>query len=123
VKGFPSCHWTFFLSFQVTDVPSLAMPPFWTVGISAARFAHQVAVGIERREGLVEDREPSWILRAVGEVRVEEGGRLPPEHLDRAAAAPLGRAKAGFVCACATPAEASIWAARAPSGPFRPSCG
>ena len=25
VNGFPSCHWTFFLSFQVTEVPSLAI--------------------------------------------------------------------------------------------------
>ena len=37
VKGFPSCHWTFRFSFQVTEVPSLATPPFWTVGVSAAR--------------------------------------------------------------------------------------
>ena len=37
VRGFPSCHWTFFFSFQVTDSPSRARPPFWRVGTSAAR--------------------------------------------------------------------------------------
>ena len=36
VNGLPSCHFTPCLSFQVTDVPSLARPPFSMVGISAA---------------------------------------------------------------------------------------
>ena len=36
VKGLPSCHFTPCLSFQVTDLPSAARPPFCTVGISAA---------------------------------------------------------------------------------------
>src|SRR5215475_13600956 len=36
VKGLPSCHATFFLSFQVTDMPSFATPPFWRLGASAA---------------------------------------------------------------------------------------
>ena len=37
VKGLPSCQTTFFFSFQVTDKPSFATPPFWTLGVSAAR--------------------------------------------------------------------------------------
>ena len=51
VNGLPSCHWTFFLSFQVTDVPSLAIPPFWTVGISAARFAMRFPSGSKEARG------------------------------------------------------------------------
>ena len=37
VNGLPSCHTTFFFSFQVTDIPSFATPPFWRLGVSAAR--------------------------------------------------------------------------------------
>src|SRR5688572_5974474 len=37
VNGLPSCQVTPFFSFHVTDLPSLATPPFWTVGVSAAR--------------------------------------------------------------------------------------
>ena len=37
VNGLPSCHVTLRLSFQVTDLPSAATPPFSRVGISAAR--------------------------------------------------------------------------------------
>src|SRR5262249_13010778 len=59
-KGFPSCHWTFFLSFQVTDVPSLAMPPFWTVGISAAKFGKRLPSGAKDARGSEKIREPSW---------------------------------------------------------------
>src|SRR6185295_1961201 len=36
VKGVPSCHWTLRLSRQVTTVPSLDTPPFWTLGSSRA---------------------------------------------------------------------------------------
>ena len=51
VKGFPSCHWTFFFSFHVTDVPSLEMPPFATVGISAARFGVRLPSGSNDASG------------------------------------------------------------------------
>ena len=51
VNGFPSCHWTFRLSFQVTDVPSLATPPFWTVGTSAARFGVRFPSGSKDASG------------------------------------------------------------------------
>ena len=37
VKGLPSCQVTPFFSFQVTDLPSAARPPFSRLGISAAR--------------------------------------------------------------------------------------
>jgi hypothetical protein len=36
VNGWPSCHCTFFFSFQVVDRPSAAMPPLARLGISAA---------------------------------------------------------------------------------------
>src|SRR5215813_4605427 len=45
VNGLPSCHATFFLRCQVTDLPSLARPPFWAVGISAARTAERLPSG------------------------------------------------------------------------------
>src|SRR5262249_23773118 len=60
VNGFPSCHWTFRLSFQVIDVPSLAMPPFWTVGISAAKFGKRLPSGAKDARGSEKIREPSW---------------------------------------------------------------
>ena len=37
VKGLPSCHFTSRLSFQVTESPSAARPPFSRLGISLAR--------------------------------------------------------------------------------------
>ena len=51
VNGFPSCHWTLRFSFHVTDVPSLAMPPFWTVGTSAARFGKRLPSGSKDASG------------------------------------------------------------------------
>ena len=90
VKGLPSCQETPFFRCQVTDLPSLASPPFCTVGMSAARMGDEVAVGIPRRERLVEDARAILILGAGGEVRVEQGRSLPPESLERAAAASLG---------------------------------
>ncbi len=36
VNGWPSCHLTPCLSFQITHMPFLSRPPFATVGISAA---------------------------------------------------------------------------------------
>src|SRR6185503_10427830 len=36
VKGAPSCQVTPLLSFQITDLPSRARPPFWIDGTSAA---------------------------------------------------------------------------------------
>jgi hypothetical protein len=51
VKGLPSCQTTFFLSFQVTDLPSLARPPFWAVGISAARVVARLPSGSHEASG------------------------------------------------------------------------
>ena len=96
VKGFPSCHWTFRLSFQVTDVPSLATPPFATRRDLGGQVREEVAVGVERRERLVEDPRAVLVLGAVREVGVQEGRRLPPQDLERAAAAPLGRRERGL---------------------------
>ena len=36
VRGFPSCHWTPVLSFQVTDRPSWETPRFLRLGVSSA---------------------------------------------------------------------------------------
>ncbi len=51
VKGLPSCHCTPFLTFQVTDLPSLATPPFCTLGISAARLATRLPSGSQEASG------------------------------------------------------------------------
>ena len=51
VKGFPSCQVTPFLSFQVTDVPSLETPPFWRVGTSAARTGRRFPSGSKEQRG------------------------------------------------------------------------
>src|SRR5262245_35812727 len=51
VNGLPSCHWTFFFSFQVTDKPSLATPPFCCVGTSAARTGTRLPSGSNEASG------------------------------------------------------------------------
>src|SRR5215475_7329131 len=76
VKGWTSCHFTSVLSFHVTDMPSAATPPFSRLGISAASTGKS---------------SPSvLVLGTHGEVRVEQGRTLPPQHLERPAAAALG---------------------------------
>ena len=50
----------------------------------------QVAVRIEGGERLVEDARAVLVLGADGEMRVEQRRRLPPQHLERAAAAAFG---------------------------------
>ena len=50
-----------------------------------------IAVGVEGGQRLVEDAGGVRVLGAGREVRVEQGGRLPPERLDRAAAPALAR--------------------------------
>ena len=51
VKGLPSCHLTPGLSFQVTDVPSAASPPFWIEGISAARTSFMLPSASQQASG------------------------------------------------------------------------
>ena len=51
VSGLPSCHCTFRLSFQVTDSPSRATPPFWSVGTSAARTGTKLPSGSKEISG------------------------------------------------------------------------
>ena len=51
VKGLPSCHATFFLSRQVTERPSLLSPPFWALGISAARMGTRLPSGSKAASG------------------------------------------------------------------------
>src|SRR5262249_54673462 len=62
VNGLPSCQVTPFLSFQVTDLPSLERPPFCTVGISAARVAARLPSGSHQARRAQKNREPSWSL-------------------------------------------------------------
>ena len=45
VNGLPSCQTTFFLSRQVTDVPSFATWPFWRLGTSAASIGTRLPSG------------------------------------------------------------------------------
>src|SRR5512144_3236583 len=45
VNGLPSCQVTPFLSFQVTERPSFATPPFCTDGTSAARTGNRLPSG------------------------------------------------------------------------------
>ena len=89
VKGLPSCHATFFLSRQVTERPSL-LTRRSARSESRRRGWHQVAVGLEGGQRLVEDARAVLVLGAHGEVGVEECRRLPPEHLEGAAASALG---------------------------------
>jgi len=51
VNGFPSCHVTPRLSFQVTDLPSRATPPFSRLGISWARIGKRVPSGSNAASG------------------------------------------------------------------------
>jgi len=52
---------------------------------------HQISVDVPRRKRLVEDARPVLVLRAHGEVRIEQGRALPPQHLEGASTAALGR--------------------------------
>jgi hypothetical protein len=51
VKGLPSCHWTPFFSLRVTDKPSRATSPFWTVGTSATRTGTMLPSGSNDTSG------------------------------------------------------------------------
>ena len=51
VKGFPSCHWTPFFSRQVTERPSRATPPFWTLGSSSASTGTRLPSGSKAASG------------------------------------------------------------------------
>jgi hypothetical protein len=51
VKGLPSCHLTPGFSFQVTDLPSAARPPFSSEGISAARTSFMLPSGSQQASG------------------------------------------------------------------------
>ena len=57
---------------------------------------HQDTVGVPGRQRLVEDARGILILCADREMRVEQGRRFPPQRLQRAAAAGLGRRIGGL---------------------------
>ena len=66
-----------------------------------------VALGVERDQRLVEDAGAVAVLHPDGQVRVEDGGALPPEDLQLAAAPAPGRGEAP-------------WPGRRPRGAPRP---
>ena len=76
VNGLPSCQLTPCFSFQVTDMPSAARPPFSRARDLGGEHRHQIAVGVPAGERLVEDARAFLVLGADGEVRVEQ--RRPP---------------------------------------------
>ena len=75
VNGLPSCQFTPCFSFQVTDMPSVARPPFSRLGISAARSGTQIAVLVPAGQRLVEHARAVLVLGADGEMRVEQRRR------------------------------------------------
>ena len=91
VNGLPSCQVTPFFSFQVTDLPSAARVPSSRPGNRLRQDGPQVAVGIPAGQRLVEQARAVLVLGADGEMRIEQGRALPPQHLQQAAAAALGR--------------------------------
>ena len=72
-------------------MPSAASPPFSRLGISAARTGTRLPSGIPAGQRLVEDARAVLVLGADREMRIEQRRALPPQHLERAAAAALGR--------------------------------
>src|SRR6266446_4528431 len=89
VNGRPSCHCTPFLSFQVTDMPSAAIPPFSTSGISAARTGTRFPSGSHAASGSQKIRHPSeslaptakWGLSKVGPCQDNVLSAPPPPAL------------------------------------------
>src|SRR5262249_19793470 len=51
----------------------------------------EIALGVERGERLVEHARAVLVLWSARAVRIEQGRRLPPEHLELPAAAAAGR--------------------------------
>src|SRR5580704_5505007 len=73
-NGWPSCHLTPGLSFQVTDLASAARPPF------GGEDRVEMAVDVPARQRLVENARGVLVLGAGGEMRVEQGRPLPPQQ-------------------------------------------
>ena len=63
--------------------------PVLQAGRLRRKYGNHVTVRIVGRQGFVEDARGVLVLGAVGEVRVQERRRLPPERLDQAATAPF----------------------------------
>ena len=111
VKGFPSCHWTFRLSFQVTERPSFATPPLSSVGTSAARTGTRLPSGSIAASGSLKSRDPSlsftptarWQFRMLTACHQSVLSSPPPPR--------RAGVNAGLAWAWATPTDASIWAA------------
>ena len=92
VKGFPSCHWTFLFSFQVTERPSFATPPFSRVGTSAARIGTRLPSGSKAASGSLKSREPSLSFTPTARWQFRMLTACHQSVLQLAPAAPPGRA-------------------------------
>ena len=98
VNGLPSCQLTPRFSRQVTDLPSFATAPFSRLGISCAEYRNQLAIGIVRRQRLIEDPGGVLVLGLDRKVWIEQRRPLPPQCAQRSAAAPLGRRERRRLC-------------------------
>ena len=79
---------------------------------------HEASVGVEGGERLVEEAGAVGVREPGGEVRVEQGGALPPERPEVPAASAARGREGGRAGVCARPTEASIWLT---SGAVRPA--
>jgi hypothetical protein len=88
---------------------------------------HQVAVGIERRQRLVEEPRAVVVLHADREVAVQDAHRLPPERLELSAAATPGGREPGLGLGARLARDTRhvqhSGLPAGPSGPLRPSAG
>jgi len=67
-------------------MPSAATPPFSARDL-CRQHGKELAVGVPTRQRLVENARSVLVLGAHGEMRVEQRRALPPQHLERPAAA------------------------------------
>src|SRR5256886_10807459 len=74
----------------------------------------EAPIRVEAGQGLVEDARAIVVLDADGEMGVQDGRRLPPQHAQLAAPPRRVGVKAGFGWPFATPASASSWATMGP---------
>ena len=83
------------LIFQVMLLRSSEMPPFSSVGISAAMNGHQVALLVEARQRLDHQARRLDVLGAARQERVHDRDRLPVEDVDLAVRPALGLRRRG----------------------------
>ena len=125
VNGLPSCHCTPRLSFQVTDLPSAASPPFSRLGISAASTGKRSPSGSQRASGSWKMREASCSLVPVAKCGLSNVG---PCHQSTLSAPPPPRLVglywnfSSVAAAAGRPEKVSIWAAIGAVSPSATIC-